>query len=303
MTSGQMAQSASPSDHAIAPKNFHIFGSGISFSISPAIHNAGFTHYGLPYTYDIRESPGIDGVAPLILDKHFGGASVTMPHKLQVHRLCTEQTETARLIGAINTLVVKENGPERRVIGDNTDWSGLRRIMSDYSTRTGQQPDVGLVIGAGGASRAALYAMHKAGIQTIYLINRTLATAEKVRDDFKSVFEVTVIPSLAKLPKHPDVIVGTIPAETTTEDQFSTIFGPRGLCIDMSYKPRQTPLLSVAQRHQGWHTVTGVEVLLAQAYDQFYLWTGCEPPREKMIEAVARHELERAKGPAKRGLL
>ena len=298
-----MAQFASPSDHAIAPKHFHIFGSGISFSISPTIHNAGFTHYDLPYTYDIRESPGIDEVAPLILDKHFGGASVTMPHKLQVHRLCTEQTETARLIGAINTLVVKGTGPERRVVGDNTDWSGLHRIMSDYATRTQKLPDVGLVIGAGGASRAALYAMHKAGLRTIYLVNRTLVTAEKVRDDLKSVFQVTVIPSLAELPRHPDVIVGTVPAETTTEDQFSTIFGPRGLCIDMSYKPRHTPLLSVAQRHQGWHTVTGVEVLLAQAYDQFYLWTGCEPPREKMIEAVVKHERERAKGGVKGGLL
>jgi shikimate-5-dehydrogenase len=298
-----MAQSTSSSNDRVTPKSFHIFGKGISFSISPTIHNAGFTHYDLPYKYDIRESSNIDGVAGLILDKQFGGASVTMPHKLQVHKLCTDQTETARLIGAINTLVVKGSGDERRIIGDNTDWSGLHRIISDYATRTGQQSNVGLVIGAGGASRAALYAMHRAGIQRIYLVNRTLATAEKVRQDFESVFEITVIPTLEELPQHPDVIVGTVPAETTTEDQFSGIFGTRGLCIDMSYKPRQTPLLSVAQRTEGWYTVTGVEVLLAQAYDQFYLWTGCEPPREKMIEAVAKHEREKARGGSNGGLL
>jgi pentafunctional AROM polypeptide len=175
--------------------------------------------------------------------------------------------------------------------------------MADYATRMGQRSNIGLVIGAGGASRAALYAMHKAGIRSIYLLNRTLATAEKVRDDFKNVFDIIVVPSLEELPQHPDVIVGTIPAETTTEDQFSALFGVRGLCIDMSYKPRQTPLLSVAQRNEGWYTVTGVEVLLAQAYDQFYLWTGCEPPREKMVEAVAQHERERARGGTKGGLL
>lgn len=298
-----MAQSTSSSNGTVAPKNFHIFGKGISFSISPTIHNAGFTHYGLPYKYDIRESSNVDGVAGLILDKQFGGASVTMPHKLQVHKLCTDQTETARLIGAINTLVIKGSGDERRIIGDNTDWSGLHRIISDYATRTGQQSNIGLVIGAGGASRAALYAMHKAGIQRIYLVNRTFATAEKVKEEFKSVFEITVIPSLEALAEHPDVIVGTVPAETTTEDRFSAIFGSRGLCIDMSYKPRQTPLLSVAQRSEGWYTVTGVEVLLAQAYDQFYLWTGCEPPREKMIEAVAQYEREKARGGSKGGLL
>ncbi|GLI75720.1 hypothetical protein PoHVEF18_003982 [Penicillium ochrochloron] len=298
-----MAQSLFSSNDAVTPKNFHIFGKGISFSISPTIHNAGFKNYDLPYKYDIRESSGIDGVAGLILDERFGGASVTMPHKLQVHKLCTDQTETARLIGAINTLVVKGSGDERQIIGDNTDWSGLHRIISDYATRTGHQSNVGLVIGAGGASRAALYAMHKAGIQRIYLVNRTLATAEKVREDFKSVFEIIVISRLEELAENPDVIVGTVPAETTTEDQFSTIFGARGLCIDMSYKPRQTPLLSVAQGHEGWYTVTGVEVLLAQAYDQFYLWTGCEPPREKMIEAVAQHEREKARGASKAGLL
>ncbi|KAF3394229.1 Pentafunctional AROM polypeptide [Penicillium rolfsii] len=298
-----MAQSTSSSNDAVSPKNFHIFGKGISFSISPTVHNAGFKHYELPYKYDIRESSDIDGVAGLILDKQFGGASVTMPHKLQVHKLCTDQTETARLIGAINTLVVKRTGDERRIIGDNTDWSGLHRIISDYVTRTGQQAHVGLVIGAGGASRAALYAMHKAGLQRIYLVNRTLATAQKVREDFKSVFEITVISSLEEISQHPDVIVGTVPAETTTEDQFSNIFGTHGLCIDMSYKPRQTPLLSVAQRNAGWYTVTGVEVLLAQAYDQFYLWTGREPPKEKMIEAVAQFEREKAREGSRGGLL
>jgi shikimate-5-dehydrogenase len=298
-----MTQSGFLADHAVSPKNFHIFGSGISFSISPTIHNAGFTHYDLPYKYDIRESSHIDGVAHLILDKQFGGASVTMPHKLQVHKLCTGQTETARLIGAINTLIVKGTGDERHIVGDNTDWSGLHRIMTDYAARTAQRSNIGLVIGAGGASRAALYAMHTLGLRSIYLVNRTLATAEKVKEDFKDVFEIRVIKSLDALPEHPDVIVGTVPAETTTEDQFSAIFGSRGICIDMSYKPRQTPLLSVAQRHEGWDTVTGVEVLLAQAYDQFYLWTGCEPPREKMIEAVSKYEQERATGGTKKGML
>ena len=79
--------------------HFHIFGNGISFSISPTIHNAGFKYHSLPYTYDIRESDTIDDVADLISDKQFRGASVTMPHKLHVHEYCAEQTETAKLIG------------------------------------------------------------------------------------------------------------------------------------------------------------------------------------------------------------
>ncbi|RHZ63475.1 shikimate dehydrogenase family protein [Aspergillus thermomutatus] len=275
---------------APAPKNFYIFGSGISFSISPTIHHAGFSHHNLPHTYQICESKSIDDVATLIADDTFGGGSVTMPHKLTVHRFCDTQTETARLIGAINTLLVTDAGAQRLITGDNTDWSGLHTLITEYTSRTQHQLQAGLVIGAGGASRAALFALHKAGVRRIYLVNRTPAVAEKVRNDFSGLFEVIVVPSLGEFPHTPDVIVGTVPAETTTEEQFACLFGDRGLCIDMSYKPRQTPLLTVAQRHEGWVSVTGVEVLLAQAFDQFRLWTGLEPPREKMVEAVMARE-------------
>ncbi|KAJ5974545.1 hypothetical protein N7481_011755 [Penicillium waksmanii] len=284
---------ASTNKHS--PKSFHIFGSGISFSISPTIHNSGFQHYGLPFTYDIRESPSIEDVADLISDEKLGGASVTMPHKLHVHKYCTDQTDIAKLIGAINTLVIKNTSDGRKVIGDNTDWSGLHTIITDYSKVATQRSTVGLVIGAGGASRAALYALHRAGIQHIYLVNRTQSVAEKVKEDFKPAFEITILPNLQELPRMPHVIIGTVPATATTEDQFSGIFGSSGLCIEMAYKPRQTPLLTVAQRHTGWQTVTGLEVLLAQGYDQFGLWTGLEPPREKMVEAVAEHEREKAR--------
>lgn len=284
-----MSQPAPVSNYSTA-KRFHIFGSGISFSVSPTIHNAGFRYYGLPFTYDIRESANIDEVASLILNDQFGGGSVTMPHKLQVHKFCSEQTDAARLIGAINTLIVKDNGKDRSVTGDNTDWSGLHTIIASYTAKTQRQLKSGLVIGAGGASRAALFSMYKAGLKEIYLVNRTLSTAEKVKDDFKAVFHIKVLSSLYNLPQSPDVIIGTVPAETTSEDQFASIFGSQGLCIDMSYKPRQTPLLTVAQRHEGWHTVPGVDVLLAQAYDQFQLWTGREAPTEIMADAVAAHE-------------
>lgn len=283
------------STEAYSPKDFHIFGSGISFSISPTIHNAGFEYHSLPFTYDIRESASIDEVAGLILERQFGGASVTMPHKLHVHKFCTEQTDTARLIGAINTLIVKDDDEGRTVTGDNTDWSGLHNIITDYSNKVIQLPTVGLVIGAGGASRAALYALHKTGVQHIYLVNRTSSVAEKVKEDFKTAFEITILPSLQELPRMPDVIIGTVPATATNENQFTSIFGPPGLCIEMAYKPRQTPLLNVAQRHGGWQTVTGLEVLLAQGYDQFHLWTGLEPPKERMAEAVAEHEREMAR--------
>jgi shikimate-5-dehydrogenase len=285
---------SSDSSHS-SSKTFHIFGNGISFSISPIIHNAGFRHDGLPYTYDIRESPNMDGVASLIEADSFGGASITMPHKLQAGKYCHEQTDTARAIGAINTLVVKQASGKRTITGDNTDWSGLASLIEKYAAQTQTTLETGLVIGAGGASRAALYAMHRAGLKTLYVQNRTLSKAESLRDAFAPIFDVKVLPSLSDLTVRPDVVIGTVPADTTVESQFDNVFGQRGVCIEMSYKPRVTPLLVSARKHEGWHTVTGIEVLLAQAFDQYRLWTDREAPREAMIHAVEIHEAELSK--------
>lgn len=87
------------------------------------------------------------------------------------------------------------------------------------------RPRIGLFSGAGGASRAALYAIHRAECREIYLVNRTQATAEKVEEDIRAVFDIIVFPSLQDLPRKPDVIIGTVPAEATTEEQFASIFG------------------------------------------------------------------------------
>jgi shikimate-5-dehydrogenase len=286
---GSLSKNQSQVEIATAKRNFHIFGNGISFSISPTIHNAGFKHYGLPHLYDIREIESMDNAAELVNAPNFGGASVTMPHKLEAHKFCQEQTESARLIGAINTLIFNEaDDGKRKIIGDNTDWSGLHSIITTHYDETGiEPPRAGLVIGAGGAARAALYAMHRSGIQHIYLVNRTIPNAEKVKDAFSSSFDITVLPDLQQLPQSPGVIIGTVPAETTCENEFHQLFSSDGgLCIEMSYKPPRTPLMAAAERHAGWRTLSGVDVLLAQAFDQFRLWTGLEPPKAQMIEAV-----------------
>lgn len=255
------------------------------------MHNAAFKHHGLPYTYDIRQSPNIDGVADLIAHESFGGASVTMPYKLQVRKFCDQQTEAAKTIGAINTLIVHGHGGGRTIIGDNTDWSCLHSIITSYKKRIDSMLDTGLVIGAGGASRAALYAMHRAGVQRIFLWNRTASVAEDVKKAFAHVFNITIIPDLQEVSVQPSVIIGTIPADVTTEQQFRDLFGSsNGLCIEMAYKPRETPLLRAAKSKPGWETITGIQVLMAQGFDQYQLWTGMEAPKKVIVDAIMAHE-------------
>ncbi len=218
-----------------------------------------------------------------------------MPHKLQVSKFCDEISSEAKAIGAINTLIVSDDPQSRRrkILGDNTDWSGLVDIIMSKSPPSPHAKS-GLVIGAGGASRAALYALHQTGVKTIYLTNRTLSAAQKIAQDFAPLFNITVLGDVNALGKKseiesgPDIIIGTIPAEKTHVKDFpSSLFSrEKGLCIDMSYKPRSTPLLKAAARNSGWVGITGVQVLLAQAFDQSELWTGLKAPREVMTEAL-----------------
>ncbi len=170
-------------------KHFHIFGQGISFSMSPTIHIAAFRHHDLPHTYDIRETETIEQSGHLIKDALLGGVSITMPHDHAFHKFCDKQSIHARWICAINTLVAKHVAENRTIIGDNTDWSGVYALIILYTMSNNNGPTVVLVIRAGGASRAASYVMYQADIQWIFLFNRTIANADRIARDFKDLFQ------------------------------------------------------------------------------------------------------------------
>lgn len=269
----------------------YIFGNGISFSKSPQMHNAGFTFHGLNNHYSIREVESVDECAPFIEAPDFIGASVTMPYKLHISKFCDTVTDEAQLIQAVNTLSVCYSPDGQRTIrGENSDWSGLLHTLKTRFPRfDAEPPKVGWVIGAGGASRAAVYALHKSGMERIFISNRTQAHAQAIAADFSQHFHVELVESWEEMNSHPaDVIIGTIPADTVSEAQFANVEwqGKGGLCIDMSYKPRVTPLMRVAQDQKGWQTANGVDVLLEQGLIQYEIWTGLKAPRELMRKAI-----------------
>ncbi|KAE8158676.1 hypothetical protein BDV40DRAFT_291594 [Aspergillus tamarii] len=277
------------------PQHYYIFGQGISQSLSPTIHNAAFEHYGLPHRYNIKECNSLQDVKALINDPGFGGSSVTMPHKLSAGEFSAQVTDPATRLGAINTLIARsidtgDGTAKREIHGDNTDWSGLYSLIKEYTS--GESKQVGLVIGAGGAARAGVYAMAQAGIERIYVANRTLAKAVQIERDFEDLCRVIPVQLPSRLPEDPEFIIGTVPGDAMSQWAFQGLFGnEKGLCIEMAYKPRVTNLLAVARENPGWTTANGVEVLLRQGFEQFRLWTGLDAP-----EAVMRKAIEVATG-------
>ncbi|KAM0722818.1 hypothetical protein Q7P37_002260 [Cladosporium fusiforme] len=272
-------------------KQFHIFGRGISFSMSPTIHNSGFQHHALPYSYKITEVESVSDCLSPISMSNFGGASVTMPYKLEISKYCDFVTKEAQLVGAVNTLCVKHEADGQRMIeGDNTDWTGiLSCIKAKFPKQADGPPKVGWVIGAGGAARAAVYALHVAGTERIFLSNRTRSKAEAIASAFSSQFIVEIVDEWKDMNAHPaDIVIGTIPADTVCDADFDGVEwnSEGGLCIDMSYKPRVTPLLWVAAEAPKWKIANGLEVLLEQGYAQYEKWTGLQPPKELMRQAI-----------------
>lgn len=284
----------------LPPQKYYLFGTPISHSPSPILHNTGFETLGLPHKYEILETQEVgEQIKATITGLEFGGASVTIPFKLDIIPLLDSLSQEAQTIGAVNTIIpiVKPDG-SRTLHGDNTDWRGIREaVLSRLPTRVAQF-DAGLIIGAGGTSRSAIHALQSLGTKKIYLFNRTRSSAQALVDAFSDprIELVENLGSWSETP--PTVVVSTIPAQATTTDQDAagSVYLPEsifeahsGVVVDMAYKPAETPLLTLAKAvGKGWQSVRGVEVLLEQGYAQFELWTGRKPPKKVIAEAVLR---------------
>jgi shikimate-5-dehydrogenase len=275
-------------------QKYYIFGHNISHSLSPTLHNTGFQELGLPYHYDIHQSEQVDkSVEDRINEPDFGGASVTYPHKLQVGRLLDTISPIAELVGAVNTIVSKQTNKGRILIGDNTDWSGIRACLVKGGVKGGNDCSA-LVIGAGGAARAACYAIQTLNISKIVLVNRTRSKAEATASHFPALrFEIfeTLEELCSRGKQSYQIIICCVPADDLGPEKIpSGLFSYQesAVLVEMAYRPPQTGMMKVAARHKGWKVLKGTDVLVEQAYAQFELWTGRRAPVLAMQDAVHR---------------
>ncbi|KAJ2960514.1 hypothetical protein NQZ79_g4120 [Umbelopsis isabellina] len=272
----------------VPAKKFYLFGTPIAHSMSPTLHNTGFQTIGLPYQYELLECSSVAYAEHVLYEENFGGASVTIPHKISIMKYLDEVTDNVKAIGAVNTVypvyVKDENGEMKRQLhGENTDYLGIKGCVQKLLLNPDNVAE-GLVIGSGGTSRAALYALHTLGVKKIHLWNRTISKAHELRDHFAQHFDVNVIESL-EADIHPQIIVSTIPADNGVKVPDALFGGIRGICCDMAYKPRRTELLQQAEQH-GWSTVEGIEVLIEQGYGQFKIWTNKVALKQAMAAEV-----------------
>jgi shikimate 5-dehydrogenase len=190
------------------PLHFYIFGAAVSYSLSPVMHNAAYRARGMSHDFQIRQASSLDELHRVSKDPHFGGAAISQPFKVGCMPHLQASSQHAKAIGAVNTvlplraigdgshqfLLQQANlrnhaGPVFGWYGDNTDFIGIMTCLRrNASPRNVVQPSktTGLVIGAGGMARAAIYAMIQLGCRKIFVYNRTVANGEKVANHFNS---------------------------------------------------------------------------------------------------------------------
>ena len=221
----------------------------------------------------------------------FLGANVTIPHKEAVMRHLDGTAPWASSIGAVNTIV--KDGP--RLVGHNTDASGF---MTSLTEKAGFHPKgaSALLLGAGGAARAAAFALAREGVASLTIANRTLGRAQSLADEIaRDGTSVSAAPTqgqaLAAAARAADLIVNATsigmrhgPGEDASPIEAGLI-RPGALVYDMVYTPAETPLLSAA-REAGARTLGGLWMLVLQGAAAFELWTGKSAPVEVMYGAA-----------------
>ena len=260
-------------------KRLAVIGHPVAHSRSPAMHNAALAELGLAgeWRYEaIDLAP--DELEPrvrMMEGEGFAGANVTVPHKGAALSLADTLSETAREIGAANTLSFA--GGEVRA--DNTDAQGLLDSLSG--------PPAGkraLVLGAGGAARAVVWALLRERAE-VDVWNRTPRRAESL------CAELGGAPVAGPVQADYGLIVNTSAAGLHGEDPFEELpldpagFGPGQVVVDLVYGERPSPLLAAAEG-AGAATVDGIEVLVRQGALSLQIWTGLAPPLDTMRAAA-----------------
>ncbi|MCV7097236.1 shikimate dehydrogenase [Mycobacterium kubicae] len=262
-----------------APRKAAVLGSPIAHSRSPQLHLAAYRALGLhDWTYDRIECdaerlPGVVGA----FGPEWVGVSVTMPGKFAALRFADERTQRAEQVGSANTLVRTPGGWR----ADNTDVDGVAGAL-------GQAGGHALVCGSGGTAPAAVVGLAQLGVTEITVVARNRDKAARLQDlgarlGMATRFTDLDSPGLAEQVAAASVLVSTIPADVAA--RYAATFAGIPVLLDAIYHPWPTPL-AAAVSAAGGRVISGLQMLLHQAFAQVEQFTGRPAPREAMTCAL-----------------
>lgn len=265
-----------------------LFGNPVGHSLSPRLHNRAFAAAGIDNVYLAFAVEDPAAAVAAVRTLGIAGCSVTIPHKQTIMKHLDRLAPEAVAAGAVNTIVNRDGV----LSGCNTDATGLIRVLRQAAVPVDRPA---LLLGAGGVSRAALYALLAYGFTEVAVWNRTAAKAVQLVEHFERSHPQQVIRAihgereLAGTAAAAGLLingtsVGMVP------DTVQTPFGreylhPQMTVMDLVYTPQSTRLLQES-RAAGCRILTGDLLFLHQALEQFELWTGKKAPVAEMTDEL-----------------
>jgi shikimate dehydrogenase len=276
----------------LAPVEAFVCGHPIAHSRSPLIHGHWLRQYGIAGSYraiDVSPQEFPDFLRRLPRSGLAGG-NVTIPHKEAAFAGVARRDEAAELTGAVNTLWLEDGV----LCGGNTDVHGFAANLDQFAPEW-RKSENAVVLGAGGAARAVVYALKAAGIGEIRIVNRTRERAVELRDRFGAAITAAGLDALPEALVDADLLVNTTSLGMHGNTELPADPGmlpDHAIVTDIVYVPLKTPLLEAAER-RALKTVDGLGMLLHQAAPAFAKWFGRMPEVTEKLRGLIVADIER----------
>ncbi len=268
-----------------------VIGFPIAHSRSPLIQNYWLKLHGIDGVYDARavEPENLEPLLKALKDDGYRGINVTVPHKEAVAGLVDEIEPFAKRVGAVNTVIVRDDGT---LEGRNTDGFGfIENLKQGAPNWDSTKPAA--IIGAGGAARAVIAALLDEGVPEIRLANRSFDKAQKLAEDLGGPIIVRPFEDRAACLTDAGLAVNTttlgMEGAPPLELDLSTL-ADGAVATDIVYTPLETPFLKAAKQ-AGFDTVDGLGMLLHQARPGFEAWFGIAPKVTPMLKALVMNDI------------
>jgi 3-dehydroquinate dehydratase / shikimate dehydrogenase len=261
----------------VSTKVYGVVGNPVRHSLSPLMQNMAFRRETVNAVFLPLQTTRLTDLLALVRDVPLHGLAVTMPFKSEIMKHLEKTDALSEKIGACNTVVRSQEG---KLYGFNTDVAAVVRPLERRLQLKGAKV---LVLGAGGAGRAAVFGLVEKGAE-VFIWNRTAEAGKKLARQAKA---KTIRKELLAKTNF-DVIVNTTPVGMRGVKPASLLEAKElnaRLVFDLVYNPIDTPLIRMA-REKGLPVVTGVEMFVHQGARQFEIWTGKPAPEEEMLRVV-----------------
>jgi shikimate dehydrogenase len=267
-------------------KKYGIIGKPLSHSLSPLLHNFWFKKYNISSSYKLIEieKNKIGEIINKIKRKELQGINITTPYKQAVIPFLDIVINDAKETSSVNTIYLNN---QNKIVGENTDVYGFDHSFIEKLKEKDLEEKFFLILGAGGVTPSIIYALNKKNIKKIFVSNRTVEKARKIREQFPFI-KIIEWEKIENETQNMDVIINATSLGMKNGKDFKSKirkFKPKMLYYDVIYNPIETKMLK-SFKTKNIKTFNGLDMFLFQGQKSFHLWNKIRPEIDRELKEM-----------------